>query len=117
MFPNDDDRIRWVPGKVVAKLSKPLRKLYSDFSIIRHGKYGSPRDFDKLTPSWYLNHSDTPNVAADRQYKFYALKDIRPGTELTVDYRKYSEPSEPDSKSTAFEKRNGALKRLGRRNG
>jgi SET domain-containing protein len=44
-----------------------------------------------MTPSWYLNHSASPNVAADDALKFYAIRDIRAEEELTADYGSYSE--------------------------
>jgi hypothetical protein len=30
-------------------------------------------------------------MAADKDYRFYAIKNIRAGEELTIDYRSYSE--------------------------
>jgi len=45
----------------------------------------------QMTPSWYLNHSASPNVAADDALKFYAIRDIRAEEELTADYGSYSE--------------------------
>ncbi len=47
--------------------------------------------FNKLTPAWFVNNSQTPNVAADRSLRFYALHDIRAGDELTTDYETYSD--------------------------
>ena len=38
-----------------------------------------------------LNHSNNPNLAADDDYKFYAIRNIKLGEELTVDYTTYSE--------------------------
>jgi len=46
-------------------------------------KYGCPTNFNKLTPAWYLNHSVNPNVATDNNYRFYALRNIKKGEELT----------------------------------
>jgi SET domain-containing protein len=37
-----------------------------------------------------LNDSRKANVAADKDYRFYALRDIKAGEELTSDYRTYS---------------------------
>jgi len=87
----DDEPIVWVDKSNVDLLPNALKDLYEDFSVIKDDKYGCPESFDKLTTSWYLNHSDQPNVAADRHYKFHALRDIKTGEELTVDYRTYSE--------------------------
>jgi uncharacterized protein len=88
---SDDESIVWVDKKNVETLPKALKDVYEDFAVIKGDKYGCPESFDKLTTSWYLNHSDQPNVAADDDYKFYALRDIKTGEELTVDYRTYSE--------------------------
>lgn len=89
-FP-DDDKLRWVNAAEVRRLPKEIRKLYEDFCIKKGKKYGCPVNFNKLTPAWFLNHSASPNVAIDDDYRFYALKNIAKGDELTTDYRTYSE--------------------------
>jgi len=91
VFPDDDEAIVWVDKKDVEHLPPAIKEFYEDFAIIKGDKYGSPRHFDALTTSWYLNHSTRPNIAADKQYKFYALRDIQAGEELTADYRTYSD--------------------------
>jgi uncharacterized protein len=91
VFPSDDEPIVWVQKKRIKNLPKAVRDLYDDFCIIKGSKYGCPRNFDSLTPAWYLNHSTNPNVAADQKVRFYTLRDIKKGEELTVDYRTYSE--------------------------
>ena len=50
------------------------------------GRYGRPVDFGRMSIGWYLNHSDSPN-AARSEYKYYALRDIKTGEEITIDYR------------------------------
>jgi SET domain-containing protein len=89
-FP-DNDKLCWVKAIKLRRLPKEIRKLYEDFCIKKGRKYGCPVNFNKLTPAWYLNHSKDPNVAADSNYRFYALKNIKRGDELTADYRTYSE--------------------------
>ena len=91
IFAQDDEPIVWVDKKSIRKLPKSVRELYDDFCIIKGSRYGCPKSFDCLTPSWYLNHSNNPNVASDQEVRFYALRDIKKGEELTVDYRTYSE--------------------------
>jgi uncharacterized protein len=91
VFPDDNEPIVWVNKRDVEHLPSAIKEFYDDFAIIKGSKYGSPRHFDALTTSWYLNDSKHPNVAADRHYRFYALRDIEPGEELTVDYRTYSD--------------------------
>jgi SET domain-containing protein len=89
-FP-DDEELCWVKATAIARLPKEIRKLYKDFCIKKGGKYGCPISFNKLTPAWYLNHSTEPNVAADSNYMFYALRNIKKGEEIVADYRTYSE--------------------------
>jgi hypothetical protein len=93
IFGDDDDEIIWVNKKSLTSLAKPLRKLYDDFAVIKDGgkKYGCPRNFNLLTLSWYLNESKDPNVECDKNYRFFALRDIKAGEELTVNYATYSE--------------------------
>jgi SET domain-containing protein len=44
-----------------------------------------PNDFGHMEVVWYLNHSGTPN-AGHRDYRYYALRDIAAGEEVTIDY-------------------------------
>ncbi len=90
IFYGDDEPIFWVEKKKVKRLPNEIKKLYEDFCIIRGDLYGCPKNFNQLTPAWYLNHSKNPNVACDKGYSFYALRDIKKGEELTVDYKTYS---------------------------
>lgn len=96
LFPGDDENLIWVERRKVAKTPAEIRKLYQDFAVLKNGKYGSPQNFNLLTVAWYLNEpkaGSKPNVRCDpKTYKFYALRDIRAGEELTVNYSTYSEP-------------------------
>jgi SET domain-containing protein len=96
IFPDDDEPIHWFRSRELRRVSREIKRLYKDFCIIRdHGKsYGCPKSFNQLTPAWFLNEPEAgkkPNVRADRGYNFYAIEDIQPGDELTVEYRTYSE--------------------------
>lgn len=104
IFPDDNDSIIWIKENKIKGLSSEVRRLYTDFCIIRahDGKYGCPRSFNRLTVAWYLNRPESgqrPNVGCRRDYTFYALRDIEPGEELTVDYRTFSDPLRIDSKA------------------
>src|SRR5271157_4567153 len=88
-FMDHDEPIVWVDKSIVESLPKPLRELYYSFAIIKGEKYGCPKSFNDLTASWYLNHSERPNMAADKDYRFYAVRDVSAGEELTIDYRSY----------------------------
>jgi SET domain-containing protein len=91
IFQGDDDKLRWIRRSRLKRLAKEHRKLYDDFCIKKGKWYGCPRNFNLMTPAWYLNHSPTPNVASDASYRFFALRDIRVGEELTANYETYSE--------------------------
>ena len=91
IFYGDDDPIVWVSKDKINKLIPEIKKLYKDFAIIKDKKYGCPKNFNQLTLSWYLNHSKSPNVGCDKEYKFYALRDIKKGEELSADYNTYNE--------------------------
>jgi hypothetical protein len=91
IFEPDDDPLVSIRKSDTEQLAPALRRLYRDFCVLEGDTYQCPSSFNKLTPSWYLNHSDTPNVAADSSLKFYALRHIQSGEELTTDYGSYSE--------------------------
>jgi SET domain-containing protein len=42
---------------------------------------------------WFLNHSDKPN-AYHENYEYYALRDIKEGEEITIDYNSLEESEE-----------------------
>jgi uncharacterized protein len=91
IFSADNQNMRWIPKARIKRLRPPLSRLYKDFAIIKDGKYGVPWSFDRLTPAWYLNHSHKANVGIDEHYRFFAMRNIRAGEELTVDYDTYSD--------------------------
>jgi hypothetical protein len=73
-------------------LPKEIKKLYTDFGVLKDGRYGYPVSFNELTPAWHLNRSTSaPNVHCDGNYDFFALRDIAVGEELKAAYSTYSE--------------------------
>ncbi len=92
MFEGDSSEMIWVDEEKIKNLDLETRKLYDDFCVIKAGKYGCPENFNSLTVSWYLNESkDNPNVRCARDYDFVALKNIRKGEELLINYSDYSD--------------------------
>lgn len=91
IFPSDDGDLRWIKKYVLRGLPREIKKLYTEFCIKKGELYGCPKNFNEMTPAWYLNHSSSPNVGCDSDYKFYSLRNIKKGEELTVDYNTYSE--------------------------
>jgi SET domain-containing protein len=91
VFSGDNDEMVWVKASGTNHLEKEVKKLYRDFCVSRDGKYGCPKNFNLLTPAWYLNHSKKPNMTADKNYDFYSTRRIKKGEELTVDYETYND--------------------------
>jgi hypothetical protein len=93
---DEDSKMVKINKSELEGLSSELRKLYDDFCIIENqGElYRCPKNFNLMTISWYLNESragEQPNVRCGENDLFYALRDIDPGEELTVDYETYNE--------------------------
>ena len=91
IFEPDNEALASVRKSETDNLAPALRRLYEDFCVLKGDMYQCPSNFNNLTPSWYLNASAQPNVAADSSLKFYALRDIQAGEELTADYSSYSD--------------------------
>ncbi len=69
-------------------------KLYSDFAVLKNGKYGTPKNFNRITPSWYLNEPNKnceSNVYLNKDFYIFAKRDIKKGEELTFKYSSFSE--------------------------
>jgi hypothetical protein len=95
IFGDDDEPTTLVPMAVVKRLKPEIRALYEDFCVLEAGQWTCPTSFNLLTPAWYLNHSKTPNVACDESLRFFALRRISSGEELTADYTSYSDDPLP----------------------
>lgn len=91
VFYGDDENLIWIEESYVLGCSCEIQRLYKDFCVMKSGKYGCPKNFNALTPAWYLNHSETPNVVIDKDYRFFSSQDIRTNEELTVNYSTFSE--------------------------
>jgi hypothetical protein len=92
IFKNDDNKMIWVNKDDISNIDMELLRLYDDFSVNKNGKLGCPKNFNMLTVGWYINESkDNPNVCCNDNYDFIALRDIKKGEELTVNYSTYSE--------------------------
>lgn len=75
-------------SKVVTESSwKKIKRLglkeYGKYHVAHKGKHYGPLNAHRMSIGWYLNHSSKPNVQVD---SFVALRDIKKGEELTIDY-------------------------------
>jgi len=91
LFRGEDERVVWVRRGRIRRLSEELQKLYTDFGMAWGDRIGVPRTLNMLSVGWYLNHSPRPNTRCDEDGRFYAVRRIRKGEELTADYRTFSD--------------------------
>ena len=91
VFAPDDDETTLVHEKEVSGLEPNLQKLYQDFCPKNEkGYHICPVHFNKMTPAWYVNESDQPNIGCDSELRFMALRDINSGEELLASYKDVS---------------------------
>ncbi|MGH7141446.1 MAG: SET domain-containing protein-lysine N-methyltransferase [Minisyncoccia bacterium] len=69
------------------------KNMVRDFCALQDGVYLVPDyGIDAIDKSFYLNHSDNPNMETfDAGETFVAARDILPDEELTVDYHAYNQ--------------------------
>lgn len=78
--------------KELREVPRAVRKLVHDMCAIEDGYHWVPdTGIEKITKSWYLNHSTHPNVRVVSGGEFVTTRTINIGEELTADYRTYSE--------------------------
>lgn len=97
VFGSDDGEMLWVKVSSTTDLDEEVRDLYRDFCVLRDGKYGCPKNFNLLTPAWYINHSENPNLGSDENFDFYTKRRIKKGEELTLSYKKQSQAQGRDA--------------------
>ncbi len=97
IFSGDTTAMREIDQKDLKHADPALKKLYCDFCVFKDGKIMGPVNFNSLTVGWYLNHSRQPNVRCGADYDFFAMRDIKDGEELTVDYSTFDDRPPPDS--------------------
>lgn len=71
-----------------------LKKLYTDFCVLRGDKLGCPENFNSMPIGWYINEpaaGTTANVVAADNYDFISTRNIEKGEELTVVYATFSD--------------------------
>lgn len=76
------------------KNKEDVPKFFRAYCVSRGEKLICPKDFGQMHIGWYLNHSETPNAYHDEDYKWYAVRDIKAGEEITINYSLLDEPKE-----------------------
>ncbi len=89
IFPDEGDSI------LVNRREVP--EIFRDYPVSEpDGMLRRPKNFSAMWIGWYLNHSKEPNAkliqGTGADFKGYsAIKDIKKGEEITVDYRNFKE--------------------------
>jgi hypothetical protein len=92
LFKGDEGGVVRVPIAVVNGIpDSEVRRIYFDFCPTSNGQFLAPSDFNRLTMSWYMNHSTSPNVKADEDLHFVSCRPIAVGEQLKIDYASFSE--------------------------
>ncbi len=89
VFAGEDERAVWVRRSYVRRLPRAVRALYEDFGMVDGAWLGVPKNLNRLSVGWYVNHSESPNLVAGDDGRFRTLRRIRAGEELTADYRTF----------------------------
>ncbi len=72
---------------------KDIPEPFQSYCVNFGKKLMCPADFGRMPIGWYLNHSKTPN-ALNKDYDYYASRDIKEGEEILIDYNSLQEPEE-----------------------
>lgn len=86
-------RFIYVDPRVVfenLKIHPIVKEMVKDFCAIKNGKLYLPNfSLNEIDISFFVNHSKNPNTLAKEGERFFALRDIKRGEEITVDYEQY----------------------------
>jgi SET domain-containing protein len=75
-----------------ARAPREVKRMLKDFCALDKGAYHVPDyGIDAIDKSYYLNHSSRPNMTTKDGDTFVALRNIKKGEELTVNYDLYNE--------------------------
>lgn len=100
LFPHEKSRL-------VKKFSAGSLHDFHHYCIKTAVGWYCPSDFGAMAIGWYLNHSTKPNIY-QKNYVYFAKRDIQPHEELTVNYKTLEPDWEPQSSS---EKKYGTARR------
>lgn len=86
---SESDYIPFTKQELI-NIDSEVMKMIDDFFITRGNEVLIPmHGLNGIDLSYFMNHSDTPNIRADHQgNNFIAIKNITKGEELTINYSK-----------------------------
>jgi SET domain-containing protein len=72
------------------KINPAVKKMVKDFFVIFEKELYLPNcSLNKIDISFYVNHSENPNIAAKDGEIFFAIRNIKKGEEITANYKEY----------------------------
>ena len=74
----------------VVRKKEDVPEFFRTYCVDRGDTMMCPKDFGCMEIGWHINHSKTPN-AHHQNYEFFALRDIKAGEEITIDYNTLEE--------------------------
>jgi hypothetical protein len=80
-----DDDVRFLTRAELDALDAPAA-FKDNFPVHYPDGCYLPLDFNRMSVGWFLNDSRDPNLGHDAEYVYHALRDIRAGEELFIDY-------------------------------
>lgn len=66
--------------------NKLLKNFCERYGVERKEGFYTAPDFSRVDIGWYLNHSKKPNAYHDKRHRYFALRNIDAGEEITIDY-------------------------------
>lgn len=84
LFPDPPER--WLSADQLTRRTPEQRDLIERFGVDYRGGLSYPHDLGCMAIGWYLNHAVRPNAAWQRGV-YRAVRTIRAGDEVTIDYR------------------------------
>jgi len=77
------------------RIDGAVKQMVRDFFVVWRRKLYLPNfSLNEIDISFFVNHSKKPNVIDKNGEEFFALRNIKKGEELTVDYRGYCDKHE-----------------------
>lgn len=84
-----------VPAELIFQnnaVAPGVKQIIRDFMTVHDGRVDMlTNGLNEINISFYLNHSETPNVETGDGETFIAQRDIKTGEELFSDYHQYTE--------------------------
>ena len=77
----------------IFRKKKDVPEIFQQYCISKGDKLIAPQDFGAMPVGWHLNHSKNPN-AFYKDPHWHALRDIKAGEEILIDYNSLGEPEE-----------------------